>query len=607
MRAFCGWVGVRTGEPHELVAKRMLAREISVAGVTAVGGDGWALALASGPSAGEVSDVDGVRVLLVGAPRSRVPGRTPAESVAACLRGSEDHVQAAGGVGGPFAALAIDPRAGAAIALVDRFATVPLYFARAQDGAVFASSPRIVAEHPLVEARISNQAIYEYLYASVVPAPLTIYQDVEALRASRVLLLRDGQTREAVHWTPRFVDEGPTMVGTGAERQVLDLLREAVAGSMQGDRGTGCFLSGGIDSSTVTGCARDVGGEPPRTFTIGFDAEGYDEMSFARAVAEHFGAEHHEYYVTPDDILDLIPRIVRAFGQPFGNSSVIPAFHCAAIAREAGVERMLAGDGGDELFGGNERYAKNWLYSRYARLPAALRAPLDAWAGCASPPLGDLPLLRKAVSYVRHANVPMPGRMEVYNHLDRTGAERIFSADFLARIDRQRIARSRAEVFHGADSHDDVNRMLALDFDITLADNDLKKVTVMCREAGVDVCFPFLDDDVVDFSLTLPASDKVRRRDLRHFFRKAVTGYLPDVVIRKSKHGFGLPFGPWAVSHAGLREWVGQMLGAARARGIVDPTFLDTLHTRLLPEHPGYYGPLVWLIAMLEGWLEENA
>ncbi len=149
--------------------------------------------------------------------------------------------------------------------------------------------------------------------------------------------------------------------------------------------------------------------------------------------------------------------------------------------------------------------------------------------------------------------------------------------------------------------------MLALDFEITLADNDLLKVGVMCREAGVDVAYPFLDDDVVDFSLRLSPNDKVKHTQLRWFFRKAVTGFLPTEVIRKRKHGFGLPVGPWAVRHPGLREWVGDSLHGASVRGVFSAPFMKELQGHLLAEHPGYYGALVWTVAMLETWLHDHA
>ena len=196
----------------------------------------------------------------------------------------------------------------------------------------------------------------------------------------------------------------------GARTQFLQLLEQAVARQLDASVPTACFLSGGTDSSTVAGMLGKASGKAPVSYSIGFDAAGYDEMAFARIAAQHFGADHREYYVKPDDLVAGIPRVAAHFDQPFGNSSVLPAYYCALKARQDGFGRMLAGDGGDELFGGNSRYAKQRVFSWWMLVPEPLRKglldPLFQSRFAAG-----TPGLRKAYSYVEQANDPMPHRL----------------------------------------------------------------------------------------------------------------------------------------------------------------------------------------------------
>ena len=332
-------------------------------------------------------------------------------------------------------------------------------------------------------------------------------------------------------------------------------LRQGVAAFAEG--ACGAFLSGGTDSSTVSGFLAEVTGAPARTYSIGFDAAGYDEMAYARIAARHFHTDHHEYYVTPADVVEAIPIVAAAYGQPFGNASAIPTYFCAKLARADGVARMLGGDGGDELFGGNTRYAKQYQLSLYDRLPHAIRA-----RGLEPLLLGvrgieHVPLLRKARSYVAQAKLPMPERYESYNLLEHLGPANVLDGEFLASIDRTRPLALMREVYESAGAESLINRMLALDLKFTLADNDLPKVTRMCDAAGVDVAFPMLHESVVDFASALPPDFKLRRTKLRYFFKEALRGFLPEEISDQGKARI------WP-SRGGMAA---DLCAAARARG----------------------------------------
>ena len=382
------------------------------------------------------------------------------------------------------------------------------------------------------------------------------------------------------------------------------LLRQAVARQLDGSRAA-CFLSGGTDSSTVAGMIGAASGTPAVSYSIGFEAEGYDEMAFARLAARHFGCEHREIYFTPDDLVRQIPEVAGWYDQPFGNSSALPSFHCAQQARLDGITRLLAGDGGDELFGGNSRYATQRVFDHWQRVPAMLRhGLLEPFFGL--PAVARTPGLKKGSNYIRLANTPLPDRAQDYNLIKRIGYSSVFTPAFLARVDLGSVDVQQRAVWAQASCSDEIARHLAYDWRYTLAECDLPKVVGTTGMAGVGVGFPMLDDDLLAFSMRLPADHLLRGDALRWFFKEALRGFLPDAVITKKKQGFGLPFGVWMVQHAGLKALSKDAVAALVARGLVRQGFERELFAVLLPQHPHYYGTMVWILIMLEHWLRRH-
>jgi len=325
--------------------------------------------------------------LAIGAPRFADAGlaataRREGAAAAWAAALQQDPVQALAGVTGDFAVGVADGR-GRAVLAVDRFAARTLCW-RIVDGTLhFAEALDEVAALP-PRAEIDPQAVFDYLYFHVIPSPRTIFQGVHRLPPAHCAWFEGGRITVAPYWVPRFVEPAqadfPALAG-----QFRQLIRDAVAAQLDGSK-PACFLSGGTDSSTVAGMIGEVAGRPAATYSIGFEAQGYDEMGYARIAAKRFGTEHHEYYVTPDDLVRTIPEMAAFCDQPFGNSSVLPAFYCAKMAREDGVSRLLAGDGGDELFGGYRRYGRALRIARLlGAMPgagkAAMRQLLRPWAG----------------------------------------------------------------------------------------------------------------------------------------------------------------------------------------------------------------------------------
>lgn len=517
---------------------------------------------------------------------------------AATIDDLDGAVRAAAAVDGSFAVGLADAR-GRVFLAVDRFAVRTLCWRLVGERLLFAErADALAAVEPA--APISAQALYDYLYFHSIPSPRTAFDGVFRLPPGHCAWY-DGQTLEIRrYWEPRF--EEPTRPDFEAlARSFRGRLREAVASELDGSK-PGCFLSGGTDSSTVAGMIKDVAGRAA-TYSIGFEAEGYDEMAFARIAAKRFGTEHHEYYVTPDDLVRSIPEVARHFDQPFGNSSALPAYYCAKMAREDGITRLLAGDGGDELYGGNARYAKQRIFGWYDAVPGVLRRGL-LQPLLEGTPIGALPLARKGRSYVEQAKVPLPDRMQMYNLLLRLGTADVFTSEFLARVDAEDPLRQQRAVWQETGNASALNRMLAYDWRYTLAESDLPKVCGATSLAGVAVAFPFLERGVVDFSLALPTEYKLKGLKLRWFFKEALRGFLPDEIITKKKQGFGLPFGVWATRHPGLRNFAADTLHSLAGRGIVRREFIETLLADKLPAHPGYYGEMVWILMMMEQWMQ---
>jgi asparagine synthase (glutamine-hydrolysing) len=504
---------------------------------------------------------------------------------------------------GDFAIALVTPDGGHYLA-VDRFAVRTLCY-RVVDGTLHAAE----RADELADAAtdIDPQAIFNYLFFHVIPSPRTIYADIFRLPPGHRARFANGKLDVAPYWIARF-DEIRAPDFPALRDTFRQCIREAVKEQIgaRPPEAVACFLSGGTDSSTVAGMAGEVLGQPAATYSIGFDAEGYDEMEYARIAVRHFKTRHHEYYITPDDLLRSIPEVAGSYDQPFGNSSALPTYYCARIAQADGVGKMLAGDGGDELFGGNARYVKQRVFDWYGLLPGVLRGALLEPI-FARPAMVRLPLVRKGASYVEQARVPMPDRLNMYNLLLRLGIDDVLTKDFLARVDIETPAREQREAWALADTHHLINRTLAFDWRYTLAENDLPKVCGTTRLAGVEVGFPLLDQRLLDFSLKLPADYKLKGLRLRWFFKEALRGFLPDEILVKKKHGFGLPFGIWATRHAGLKRLAEDSLHALSGRGIVRPEFIRTLLAERLQEYPGYYGEMVWILMMLEQWLQQHA
>lgn len=549
---------------------------------------------------------------MVGTPRWRRPtlmqaqqAQSPAKALRLAYR--EHGVALLDHMAGVFAFAILDRPNRRALLAIDRMGVHSLYYSAASaERLVFGTTADMVRAHPGVGASVPLQSVYGYLHAFVCRSPGTIYAEQRKLGPAQYLLWQDGESQVTSYWrTPFEPDRQHTPEQLGEE--LVAQVRRAVRASIPpaGGETTGAFLSGGLDSSTVAGMLNEATQEPAETFTIGFDEESYDEMRYAEAATCRFGTRAHRYYLTAEDTAAMAPKVAAHYCEPFGNSSALPAYFCAAQASGAGMTCLLAGDGGDEILAGNSRYLEQGMPGRYARLPAPLRAALKL-AAFHTPLLHGMASWEKAQRAIARAEAPLPERLEAYNFYQPDRMAEVFEPEALQALDLEAPWREMRQAYDSAASGDTLQRMMHLDLKQALADADLKKVTGMCDLAGIDVAFPFLDDDLVAFCATLPPELHLKDGRLRAFFKDAFRDFLPEEVIAKKKHGFGMPFYEWTRDHPRLRELAYDSLESLRGRHLVRGAFLDRVMNQHARPEPTAYDGLVWDLMMLELWFDSH-
>ncbi len=498
---------------------------------------------------------------------------------------------------GEFGLCILKPNEDYALLAIDRIGIRPLAYTINNQVLVFGSQIGSILAHPSVAGKIDPQGIFNYLYFHMVPSPGTIFENICKLQPGEYLEYVNGDIHQQFYWQLKYSEERASKQDLAL--QLRSELDHSVSACLS-DELTGTFLSGGLDSSTVTGIFQSLSRNPVDAYGIGFDAEGFDEMEYARASAKHFGASLHEYYVTPQDVLDAIPLMTTAYDEPFGNASAIPAYYCAKFARKTGKTLLLAGDGGDEIFAGNARYAKQKMFDLYRYVPAILKSALI------EPLATNLPPLRKLKSYIEQSKVPMPERMETYNFLHRTSLDEIFDDEFLRQINPEVPIEYLKTHYNRSGETPLVKKMLFLDHKFTLADNDLRKVNRMCELAGINVRYPLLQDNMMAFAASVPSDMLLHRFELRSFYRYAMRDFLSKETLNKSKHGFGLPFGLWMNEYPPLKAFAHENLQRFKQRNILNNNYIDKIIRAQQTGHASYYGVFIWVLIMLEQWLEKH-
>ena len=513
---------------------------------------------------------------------------------------------------GEFALAIWDGRDERAYLATDQFRVHSLVYHACPTHLVFASRMSALDRCPLaLQKTIDPRGIIEVAGSSYIASPQTIYREVKKLPPGQVLSWRGGEAALSSYWDIDFSNPDSADEAELA-RQLKTHFSRAMSIRANGDRpgrSIGTFLSGGVDSSTVTGVLTQVTGSPVTSFSIGFGVDRFNEIEYARIAAKAFDSKHVEYFVTPSDVFEAIPQIVHHFDEPFANASAVPTYFCSKIAREHGVDTLYAGDGGDEIFAGNERYAAQRVFDYYRELPGWIREPLLKPLVFGLATLLPFDPFTKGKKYIQRAMIPYPDRLYSYGTFKVLPIEQLFRTDFL------RTAEASYNPFWAMHFHYErargrtaLDRQLYLDLKLAISDNDLFKVTRMTEANGVLVRFPFLDHHLVEFASRIPSEIRMRGRRLRSFFKDAYADLLPQEILTKTKHGFGLPIPVWLRTDAKLNELMRELVLSPRSlqRGFFEKGSLEHLVRAHATDRTSFYGTILWNLMILELWMRHS-
>jgi asparagine synthase (glutamine-hydrolysing) len=478
---------------------------------------------------------------------------------------------------GMFAFAIWDTRRQALVLARDRLGIKPLYFAHLPDALLFASEIKALLAHPEVQRELCPEALFEYFTHLCVPGHLSIFRRISKLAPGQVMTIRGGQVSIRQYWdaTPAPVEDRSPDLWIEELRSHLE---DAVSSHMVADVPIGAFLSGGLDSGTMVALMSRSATAPVRTFTIGFSfPEGsFDERMPARQVAERYETLHNECLLE-SEISEVFPALVRTFDEPFADSSAIPNWLiCRETSRQ--VKVALSGLGGDELFGGYERYVGFRMAEGYRRTPSVFRSLVRTLASCLPAGNGSSYHLDRFKRFATFADLPPLERYRCFLAAFKDPAE-ILHPD-LHESARPQHARYQ-EIVQGLRIHDPLDLPLFADLRLYLPDDLLTLTDRVSMAHSLEVRVPYLDHKLVEFVARMPASLKVRGHQKKYLFRRAVAPWVPHTHLSRVKQGFSIPLASWF--RGSLRTLLTDLVGTQACR---ESPWLNWMAVkRLVDEH----------------------
>jgi asparagine synthase (glutamine-hydrolysing) len=518
---------------------------------------------------------------------------------------------------GMFAIAVWDREAGRLSLVRDRAGVKPLYYGTSGRTFLYGSELKAIRQHPHFHGTIDRGSLQLYLRFMYVPAPASIYEGIAKLAPGSILSF-DPESRRietSVYWSTREAAErGKAHPFQGSESDAAEavgaLAKDAVRLRMVADVPVGVFLSGGIDSSLVTALMQEQSPRPVQTFTIGFTEAAYDESRYARDVAAHLGTSHSELRVTPQDVLDVIPRLPSMYDEPFADASQIPTHLVAALARRS-VTVSLSGDGGDELFGGYRRYLIGArAFQAASALPAFVRSALGRLLVSPSPAAWDRRLGAAGRCLPRALRPPHAGeRIHKVGRVLRAANPDAMYFELVSHWADLVLGASAANAAVDSEPRpalsDPVERMMFFDQISYLPDDILAKVDRASMAVSLEAREPLLDYRLVELAWTLPVGMKVRAGVGKPMLRQILRRYVPDALVDRPKMGFGLPLDQWLRGR--LREWAESLLDPAviRRQGWLDAAPIRAKWEQHLAGR-GHWQHHLWAVLMFQSWLEHE-
>ena len=482
----------------------------------------------------------------------------------------------------------------------DRVGIKPLYYFLNGKSLVFASEIKALLVDPSVNREIDPQVIHKFLTFLYTPGPETLIRSVRKVEPGHYLVLEDGKVRVREYWDLAFPDDIRNGDVEGAAAALIELLRETVRDHMISDVPVGILLSGGVDSTAMLSFAADQTDREVKTFTIGFEGEGFpDERPYARLAAQHFGTKHYEATITPQGFRDLLPKYVWHMEEPVYEPPAVALYYVTKLAREH-VKVLISGEGGDEAFAGYQNY-RNLVWLERLK---AMRWP---WKEGAEMMLGGLSRMKPFARFAKYSTL-MQVPLEQY-YYSRTAdpyspfnrlREKLYTPGFRAQIDPTLSLAYIRQCFSKVTGRDPLTQMLYVDTKTWLPDDLLVKADKMTMANSVELRVPLLDHKVLEFAASLPASHKLHGFTTKYILKPALNGRVPQEVIKRKKTGFPVPIDTWI--RTDLRDFCRDVLldGCSLARGYFDKRAVENLFER--PEEAATGSAELFSLVTLELW-----
>ncbi|MFQ5560238.1 MAG: asparagine synthase (glutamine-hydrolyzing) [Nitrospinota bacterium] len=472
----------------------------------------------------------------------------------------------------------------------DRMGEKPLYYSQTKSGFLYGSELKSLLCYPDMTKELNKNSIYHYFSFNYVPGPETIYENVFKLLPGEYLTLKNNIIGKKRFWTPKFQIDPKTKLEEVEER-LFDELGKAVKQRLISDVPLGAFLSGGIDSGIMVALMSRFSSSPVKTFSIGLENQNKSELPYSRAVAERYGTEHHELIARPDK-LKLMEKLIWHFDEPFGDSSAIPTFLVSELTKEH-VTVAISGDGGDELFGGYERYQRIMDRSQSHRFPYFFRKGLSLFPG------ELLPVGFSGKAYLQSLK---------YNDYDFFGVgtseefkKSILSKDFLAEMEglTSHVIPER----HIGSDESLLNQCMYFDMNVYLPDDILTKVDRMSMANSLESRAPFLDHHLVEFALQIPPGFKIHDRNKKYILKKTFKKELPEAIFTHKKTGFSIPLEEWFRQE--LKPFIFEVFSKSRVEsvGILDFKMVE----KILKQHISgthNHKRVIWMMVAFQLWYE---
>jgi asparagine synthase (glutamine-hydrolysing) len=476
----------------------------------------------------------------------------------------------------------------------DRVGKKPLYYTCVDGNLVFASEIKSLLCHPQVKRRADVQALADFLSVRYVPGPATLFANISKVLPGHWMLIENKELKEKCYWDFTF--------GKTENRPVEDYIHgirqhinRAVEERLMADVPLGAMLSGGVDSSIITGIMSQLMDEPVKTFSVGFDVPEYNELPYARLVAQHFGTEHHDLIVKCSDLSAYWPLLTWHRDEPVSEASDLGVYLISKLARQH-VKVVLSGEGGDELFAGYPKYIVDWLARYYQILPTPIRDQVI------TPLLEHLPYsMRKLKMASRALSQPAPERwMNWFGVFNGQLKNNLLSTSTKASIDSDSSQVFRRWLEKNP-QRDDLSSMLYLDTKIWLPDNLLMKGDKMTMAASLEARIPLLDYKLIEYAASIPSNVKIKPFKAKYLLKRAYADLLPEPILTRKKMGFNVPISIWFRGEQ--RNLITRLLLSerARSRGFLDSEFVACLLRDHL-EGRTQYGNQLFILASLELW-----